>query len=171
MKRRVLVIGASFILLTVVWANWPHSTLPDGIVADRVVVRKAERRLELYSSGQLLRSYPVSLGNEPRGPKRTEGDGRTPEGTYAIDYRNEASSYCLSLHITYPDAADSERAQQQGADAGGMIMIHGLPNRMGSIGRLHRLLDWTRGCIAVTNPEIREIARVVPNGTPIELLP
>lgn len=153
------------------WAHWPSTELADGVVADSVVVRKEDRSLDLYSGGELLRSYSVSLGSEPIGPKEEEGDGRTPEGSYVIDYRNANSAYCLSLHVSYPSANDRERAQLRSEDVGGLIMIHGLPNGLGFLGRLHRLFDWTRGCIAVTDAEIREIARVVPNGTPILLLP
>jgi murein L,D-transpeptidase YafK len=166
---RILVVAVSALAMTLGWAHWPSNALPEGVVADSVVVRKADRALDLYSDHELLRSYSVSLGSEPMGTKEVEGDGRTPEGSYVIDHRNEASAYCLSLHISYPSSTDRARAEQHRGNAGGLIMIHGLPNGLGFVGRLHLLLDWTQGCVAVTNPEIREIGRVVRNGTPILL--
>lgn len=171
LRRRIVVVPVLAIALIMALAHWPHSALPDATVADRVVVRKADRTLELFAGQRSLRVYPISLGSEPVGAKQAEGDGRTPEGSYVIDHHKESSGYCLSLHISYPDARDRARAQMQGVDPGGLVMIHGLPNHMAFVGRLHRLMDWTRGCIAVTNAEVREIARVVPDGTPVELLP
>ena len=159
----LLVLGA--------WANWPRAPLADGVVADRVVVRKSDRVLEVYSGGTLLRSYSVSLGREPIGPKRQEGDERTPEGRYILDYRKADSSYHRALHISYPRPEEQAAAKARGTSAGGLIMIHGLLNGIGPIGRFHLAWDWTNGCIAVTDAEIEEILRVVPDGTPIEIQP
>lgn len=139
--------------------------------ADRVIVAKAERTLTLMHKGAPLKVYKVALGRNPLGPKRQQGDKRTPEGNYVIDYRNPKSSYHLSLHISYPDRADRKAARKRGVSPGGDIMIHGLPNGMGWLGITHRVIDWTDGCIAVTNDEIQEIWRLVPNGTPIEIRP
>lgn len=105
------------------------------------------------------------------GPKRQEGDERTPEGLYRIDWRNPNSVAHLSLHISYPDAEDRARAGAAGVAPGGSIMIHGLPNGWGFLGALHRRLDWTDGCIGVTNAEMREIWALVPDGTPIRIAP
>lgn len=120
---------------------------------------------------RLLKSYNVSLGRVPVGAKQKEGDKKTPEGRYVIDYRKPDSAYFRSLHISYPSPADTEAAQKAGLSAGGDIMIHGLRNGLGWIGKLHRLANWTLGCIAVTNQEIEELWRVVPDGTVIELRP
>ncbi len=90
---------------------------------------------------------------------------------YTIDSRNVKSRYHLSLHISYPSPQDVERAKQQGVPPGGNIMIHGIMNGFGWLGEYHSRLDWTRGCIAVTNKEIDEIGRLVPDGTPVEILP
>lgn len=98
-----------------------------------------------------------------------EGDGKTPEGLYVIDYRNQRSQFHLSLHVSYPRPEQVARAKKKGISPGGMIMIHGLRNGAGFLGRFHRLADWTTGCIAVTNEEIEEIWRVVPDGTSIEI--
>lgn len=144
----------------------------EKILVEKILVEKAERRLQLLdAAGTVLKSYTIALGRDPLGPKQREGDGRTPEGRYTIDWRNPQSAYHLSLHISYPDAADRQRASGRGEDPGGMIMIHGLRNGLGWLGALHASIDWTDGCIAVTNEEIEEIWRLVPNGTPIEIRP
>lgn len=153
------------------WANRPIAPLADDARADRVLVLKAERELRLLDGETVLRRYPISLGGAPRGPKRREGDERTPEGLYRLDARNPHSAFHLSLHVSYPDAEDRRRAAQEGVDPGGMIMVHGLPNRLPFLGRMHRLVGWTDGCIAVTNPEIEQIWRAVEDGTPIEIRP
>jgi murein L,D-transpeptidase YafK len=139
--------------------------------ADRVVVEKAARRLSLLHGNQVLKTYAVALGGEPRGRKVCQGDNRTPEGTYVIDSRNRGSRYHRSLHVSYPNATDREAARQARCSPGGDIMVHGLPNGYAWLGRSHTLHDWTLGCIAVTNDEIEEIWRLVPNGTLIEIKP
>lgn len=139
--------------------------------ADRVVVEKSARRLVLMADGAAIRSYSVALGAEPIGHKQREGDERTPEGLYFVDARNPDSSFHLSLRISYPDAQDRARAEAAGVDPGGLIMIHGLPNGLGWIGPLHRLLDWTDGCIAVTSGEMDEIWESVAIGTPVLIEP
>jgi murein L,D-transpeptidase YafK len=142
-----------------------------GDLADRLVVNKSRRELLLYRSEKVIRAYKVALGRNPVGPKLRKGDSKTPEGSYTISGRNTASAYHRSLRISYPSAADQVRARRQGIDPGGDIMIHGLPNGKGFVGTAHRLFDWTDGCIAVTDPEIEEIWRLVPDGTPIQINP
>lgn len=153
------------------WAHWPRERLAPALRADRVVVEKSARTLQLLKDGKVLKTYRVSLGGAPVGAKQREGDQRTPEGEYRIDYRNPASSYHLALHVSYPAAADTARAQAAGVPAGGDIMIHGAPNGYGWMGRLHLFRDWTAGCVAVTDREIEEIWQAVPDGTPITLRP
>jgi len=153
------------------WANWPAQHMGAGIKADLVVVRKSARVLELYAGGSLLKSYAVSLGDDPIGPKRAEVDGRTPEGAYVLDYRKSDSSFHRALHISYPSAGDAAHAHASGANPGGLIMVHGLPNGLGFVGRLQRFVDWTDGCVAVTNPEIEEIWAAVVDGTQIRIEP
>jgi murein L,D-transpeptidase YafK len=138
---------------------------------DQVVIVKSSRRLFLYDGALLVESYPVALGFEPDGPKRVQGDGRTPEGAYHLDYRNKRSDYHRSIHVSYPDTRDRARARALGRSPGGMIMIHGLPTGLGDIGRDHTTVDWTDGCIAVTNEQMDEIWRLVDDGTPIHILP
>jgi murein L,D-transpeptidase YafK len=154
------------------WAHLPAGApLPPGTAADLVVVEKGRRRLTLYRGGAALKAYRVSLGGAPEGHKRREGDERTPEGRYVLDWRKENSAFHRALHVSYPDSADVAAAAARGEPPGGAIMVHGLPNRAPFLGRLHRLADWTDGCIAVTNREMDEIWDAVPDGTPIEIRP
>jgi len=167
-----LVLGAGvFVCAALAWANWPTSPLEPTQRADRVVVEKAARTLTLLREGVPLKTYRISLGSVPVGPKEREGDQRTPEGQYVIDWRKPDSSFHRALHISYPTSADVERARRAGVSPGGDIMIHGAPNGFGWIGRMHLWRDWTAGCVAVTDAEIEEIWAAVPDGTPISLLP
>jgi len=138
---------------------------------EKVAVFKAQRRMDLIYKGAVWKSYRVALGGNPVGHKMQRGDRRTPEGAYILDRRNPRSQFHRSIHISYPNAADRASARKRGVSPGGDIFLHGLPNGMGAVGAAHTLRDWTDGCIAVTNEEIEEIWRVVPNGTPIEIKP
>jgi murein L,D-transpeptidase YafK len=139
--------------------------------ADRIVVHKKTRTMDLIFASQVLKSYKIALGAEPLGPKTQQGDHRTPEGVYVIDRRNSQSQFHRSLHISYPRPEDGEWARKLGVSPGGDIFIHGLPNGYGFIGAAHRTRDWTDGCIAVTDQEIEEIWRMVDNGTTVEIKP
>lgn len=136
---------------------------------DRVLVIKSQRLLLLLRGGEAVRKFRVALGANPVGPKEQEGDKRTPEGNYVLDWRTTDSKYYKSIHISYPGEGDVARAEARGVSPGGLIMIHGLPEEMEWMGPLHRLFDWTNGCIAVTNAEMDEIWEMVPDGTPIEI--
>jgi murein L,D-transpeptidase YafK len=136
-----------------------------------VVVHKRDRRMLLLRGGQVLREYRIALGGNPLGAKQQLGDGRTPEGEYLLDWRNEDSDFHRSIHVSYPNAEDLQRAEEHGVQPGGGIMIHGLPNGESWIGEAHRGLDWTKGCIAVTDQEMDEIWGLVDDGTPIDILP
>lgn len=138
---------------------------------DKVLVIKHERKLQLLSRGKPVRTYKIALGIEPVGPKRKQGDHRTPEGAYLIDSRNARSQFYKSIHISYPNQQDKARAAAAHVSPGGDVFIHGLPNGYGAIGSAHRLRDWTDGCIAVTDNEMDEIWSLVRNGTPIEIRP
>jgi murein L,D-transpeptidase YafK len=139
--------------------------------ADRILVEKGARKIMLYRGQDLIRTYRIAMGSHPTGKKQCQGDKRTPEGRYIINGRNMDSRYHRSLHISYPNAADRESAKRLGCNPGGDIMIHGLPNGYGWVGKLHTSVDWTLGCIAVTNPEIQEIWSLAPNGTPVVINP
>ncbi len=161
----------AFIFLLVFFLLNSASAVASDLIADKVLIEKKARRLTLLNKGQQISTYKVALGRKPLGAKEREGDNRTPEGIYTIDSRNNKSRYHLSLHISYPNPKDIHRAKTLGVSPGGNIMIHGIMNGLGWIGGFHRWLDWTKGCIAVTNPEIDEIARLVPNGTMVEIRP
>jgi len=167
---KIYTIKMKFIFLVLLIFN-AMSAFAADVVADKVLIEKKARRLTLFSQGQQIKAYKVALGRNPVGLKEKEGDNKTPEGVYTIDSRNTKSHYHLSLHISYPSPQDIQRAKSQGVSPGGNIMIHGLMNGFGWVGGFHRWLDWTKGCVAVTNPEIEEIARLVPNGTPVEIRP
>ena len=139
--------------------------------ADKVLIEKKERRLTLRSKGEVIKTYKMALGGNPVGPKERQGDNKTPEGTYIIDSRNRNSGYHLSLHISYPNEKDKMRAKELGVSPGGDIMIHGIKNGLSWVGASHAEVDWTKGCIAVTDEEMEEIYRLVPNGTIIEIRP
>jgi murein L,D-transpeptidase YafK len=145
--------------------------LPPDIMADRVLVEKAARRLTLLRNDVPLKVYRVALGRAPIGPKQQEGDQRTPEGIYSIDFRKADSDFHRALHVSYPEQRDIDRATANGVPPGFDIMIHGIRNGLGWIGTFHRRTDWTAGCIAVTDFEMEEIWRAVPDGTPIEIRP
>lgn len=137
--------------------------------SDHILVDKSERRLTLFKSGRILRSYDVALGRGGPGDKEREGDNKVPEGRYRIVGRNPDSAYHLSLRLSYPTPEQAARAQARGADPGSDIMIHGIRNGLGWLGPLHRLANWTQGCIAVTDAEIEEIWTLVPDGATIEI--
>ncbi|HKS23580.1 MAG TPA: L,D-transpeptidase family protein [Thermoanaerobaculia bacterium] len=153
------------------WANAPEAALATGATADRIVVEKSARRLTLYSHGAPLKSYRVSLGAQPQGAKQREGDNKTPEGIYRIDFKNAGSGFHKALHVSYPSPADRARAAAAGVSPGGDVMIHGLPNGLGFLGRAQRFRDWTAGCIALTDRDVDEVWRAVPAGTPVEIRP
>ncbi len=143
---------------------------PKDTKADKILIEKEKRQLYLLKNGKKLKNYRISLGFNPVGHKEKQGDGKTPEGLYKIELKNPNSNYHFSLKVSYPNKTDREHAKEMGVSPGGDIMIHGLPNGF-NIGNMQRMVDWTAGCIAVTNNEIEEIEQLVDVGTPIEILP
>jgi len=166
------------------WLKLPNSLEPNAAVArtpvsniplskvkiDKVVVDKSSRNMALLSQGEVVRSYRIALGDNPQGHKQQEGDERTPEGTYTLDYKNENSIAHRSIHISYPNAADKANVASRGVRPGGDIMIHGQMNGFGWLAKVMQQRDWTNGCIAVTNKEMDEIMSMVDLGTPIEIV-
>ncbi len=139
---------------------------------DSLVLYKAKRRLEAYSKKQLVKYYVVSLGEEPNGAKRVEGDMRTPEGLYYINDRSRKSSYHANLGVSYPSYTDSLLARFYGQSPGGEIKLHGFPNRHLKIQENDYLnTDWTLGCIALHDFEIDELYNAVGMYCPIRILP
>jgi len=170
----VALAAAATLALTGAAARFAPGTVPDmaapALQADRILVDKSDRLMILFRNGQERARYSVSLGSGAEaGPKQVEGDGRTPEGLYRIDSRNAKSRYHLSLRVSYPSGSDRARAAEMGKSPGGDIMIHGVPNGLGWAGALFKGRDWTSGCIAVTNSEMRSLWALVPDGTLIEI--
>lgn len=159
----------TILVLSVALASSPVPAA-QTLKADHIVVLKQKRELLLMHGKKVLKNFPIALGFHPNGAKRWEGDGRTPEGTYVIDSRLEASHYHLALHISYPNATDQARAAALHQPPGGAIMIHGMPSWFGR-DDLQFAADWTNGCIAVSNSAIEEIWQSVDDGTAIEIRP
>lgn len=169
--RRLLAGLVSGLLLGIL-GTIPSVAAASAIeMADRVVVRKAERRLLLMRGERILRSFDVALGLSPTGPKVREGDFRTPEGNYLLAGRNPNSDFFLAIQVNYPGPDDLRRAAAEGVSPGGLIMIHGQPNRPNKPLEYYQKRDWTNGCIAVSNADMVDIWLMTPDNTPIQILP
>ena len=143
----------------------------DGFV-DYVLVKKRERKLYLYSEDQIIKSYKIGLGKQPDGQKQEEGDSRTPEGLYTLDWRNPNSKFFRSIHVSYPNVVQTRTAKEAGINPGGAIMIHGQPNDWSERIKLtFSSQDWTEGCIALENQDMIEVWDLVRDGTPIKIDP
>ena len=166
-RMRIVLALILALSLSPAFADPPAMVAPSARV-DFVLIEKAERRLTLWRDGALLKSYAIGLGFSPEGDKSREGDGRTPEGRYRVDRRNAQSSFTLSLGINYPRPDQRAAARAEGRNPGGDIFIHGQPT-----GYQGPAIpgDWTAGCAAVSNPEMREIWSLVPMGTVVEIRP
>lgn len=155
-----------------------------------VRVLKSERKLQLWAGPQLLHEFPVALGSSPLGHKQQEGDGKTPEGRYVLDYRKADSAFYKALHVSYPNAQDLAAARARGVNLlggvvqvvhlgrpargvnpGGLIMIHGQKNGLGWLAFLSQRFDWTQGCIALRNEHMDILWRLTPLGTPVDIRP
>jgi len=145
--------------------------LAPNAAVDKLLVIKSTRQLQLLSHGVALKTYRVSLGKQPRGPKEREGDKRTPEGLYWVDWRKVSDRYNLALHLSYPNARDAAKASAAGVEPGGMIMIHGTPVSEEYPEWYFQSLDWTDGCIALKNADMQEVWSLVKDGTLIEIRP
>ncbi len=138
---------------------------------DHVVVHKTERRMELLHGMTVVRSYKIALGLNPVGQKERSGDFRTPEGRYYLSRRNPRSDFFLSIQVSYPNETDMKRARKNHWDAGGSIMIHGLPNQLKHDPTYYESRDWTDGCIALSNSDMVEVWLLAPDNVPIDILP
>ena len=165
MKQVGLALFAA--LFCIAAAPGPRITQP----VTQITIEKAKRSMTLWSGSRPLQTYRIALGGNPIGPKQQEGDSRTPEGRYTIDGKNPNSSFYLSLRISYPNRSDVAAARRLGVSPGGAIMIHGMPEGLAVLNVFGFYPDWTAGCIAVTNSEIREIYSAVKIGTPITIKP
>jgi murein L,D-transpeptidase YafK len=170
--KRVLRWGALFALClsAAIAAAEPGISLGHE-QADSVLVVKSERKLYLLKAGRILRAFDISLGLVPTGHKQREGDFRTPEGRYFLESRNVDSDYFLSIKVSYPNEQDRARARAEGVDPGGQIMIHGFPNQPKYDIRRYQGVDWTDGCIAVSNSDMVDIWLMTRESLPIEIRP
>ena len=168
--KRLLAILIVFGAVAAIALRFSGSATPPQQRACKVLVLKTEHKLLLLDdANNIMHTYSIAIGRGGVEPKQRQGDHKTPEGLYTIDRHKRDSRFHRALHVSYPSDADRERAQKLGTDPGGDIMIHGIQNGLGWLGSLHRAVDWTDGCIAVTDPEIEEIYSAVPDGTPVEI--
>ena len=163
-----LLFAVAFVCTSGSAQNQPTSSREP---VDHIIILKSAHTMTLMRGSHVVKTYMVALGRQPVGAKDREGDHRTPEGQYIIDSKIADSRFHLALHISYPNAADRARALKLGVNPGGAVEIHGLESRYAWLGPLHRQIDWTDGCVAVTNSEIDEIWPLVPVGTPVEIRP
>ncbi len=140
-------------------------------VVDHLIVHKTDRRLVLLHGTSVVRSYKIALGLNPTGQKEREGDFRTPEGHYFLNRRNPRSDFFLSIQVSYPNDIDLKRAHKNHWQAGGSIMIHGLPNQLKHEPAYYESRDWTDGCIALSNADMVEVWLLTPDHAPIDILP
>jgi murein L,D-transpeptidase YafK len=166
-----LALAASVLVVFLFQAGGQTQAADTAEKADRIEVHKAEHTMNLLRGGKVVKSYKVALSTVPVGAKEREGDHKVPEGLYIVDRKNAQSKFHLALHINYPNATDRERARKLGVRPGGDIAIHGLGAKFGWVGAAHRQVDWTDGCVAVTNSEMEEIWPLVDVGTVVEIRP
>ncbi len=164
--RKLKIIFLFSSIFFIIYCFSPEKKLPQGIKIDKIIILKQKHRMYVYSEGKMINNYIISLGRA-KGKKRFEGDKKTPEGIYFITNKNPNSSFHLNLGISYPNKKDIIYAKKHNKSPGGQIKIHGLKNGLGFIGKFHRLFDWTKGCIAVTNSEIEDIYKATPIGTKV----
>jgi murein L,D-transpeptidase YafK len=157
---------AFLMMVLMAWTLTAHST-----EIDYVLVNKSKMKMYLLSKGEKVKEYAIALGANPKGHKQQQGDEKTPEGKYVLDYKKSNSDFYKAIHISYPNKADRARAKKKGVDPGGQIMIHGQKNGLGWLAWLSQHFNWTNGCIAVSNDEMDEIWNLVEVGTPIEIQP
>ncbi len=167
MKRIIIIVLVIFSI--VLLANSNFNKLPKNTKIDALLVYKSERKLIAFSKGKILKTYSIALGKSPVGAKHFQGDNKTPEGIYFINGKNAHSVAYKNLGISYPNSKDISNSK--GKPTGGDIKIHGLMNYLWFLGNLHRLFDWTNGCIAVNNSEMEELYNAVKIGTRIEIRP
>lgn len=181
MKLRKILIGmflvlvAGLVLSGILFLAANHkSELASSNISDTpidlIVIEKSQHRLALFSRARMIRDYQVALGRNP-GQKEQRGDGKTPEGKYKITEKNPNSKFHIALLLSYPNDEDLKRAHELGVDPGSDIEIHGLQNGLDWVGSIHKYVDWTDGCIGVTDEEIEEISSLVKVGTPVVIYP
>lgn len=136
---------------------------------DHVMVDKSERKMQIFNKGVLVRTFNVALGANSKGHKQQEGDEKTPEGEYTLDYKKEDSSFYRAMHISYPNNIDRQNAKARGVSPGGFIMVHGQRNGFSWLSPITQNFNWTNGCIALKNSEMDEFMTLVSEGTKITI--
>lgn len=159
----------NIVLIFAVLITWVSPALGNDI--DSVLVNKSELKMYLLAKGEKVKEYSIALGANPKGHKQQEGDERTPEGKYFLDYKKSDSSFYKAIHISYPNMENQTKAKERGVNPGGLIMIHGQKNGLGWLSWISQNFNWTNGCIAVTNKEMDEIWNLMKVGAPIEIQP
>jgi murein L,D-transpeptidase YafK len=171
-RRPARFLAALLALAGCMSAPAPAAQATENIAAaDRVVVRKAEHKLYLYSGDRLLGEYKVQLGLSPSGQKEREHDFRTPEGRYFLARRNPRSEFFLAIQVSYPNKEDELRARKNRWAPGGLIMIHGFPNQPKHPATYYASNDWTDGCIALSNSDMVEVWMRTQDNIPIDIYP
>jgi murein L,D-transpeptidase YafK len=167
-RRRVAAI---FLAATICASQKATFSAQSTAVADSIVISKSAHTLSLMSGKTVLKTYHVALGRGSAGAKQVAGDNRTPEGKYVIDEKKTSTKFHKALHLSYPNADDRAKASKLGKPPGGDIEIHGLPTTFAWVGTTQHVLDWTAGCIALSNDEIDEVWKMTSVGTPVEIDP
>jgi len=172
-KRCVYAVLLILVLALIIMLGYYFSLeqrLPKQAKVDMILIEKNKRKMHVLSNGKMLNTYTISLGFRPKSKKQFEGDGKTPEGKYLIISKNANSIAHKSFGISYPNADDCKSAAKYRKPVGGNIMIHGLMNRFWYWGKFHRFIDWTGGCIALTNNEMDDLFKHVDVGCKIEIV-
>jgi len=151
------------VLILMIFSHFAYAEI------DLVRVDKSASKMYLLEDGKIIKGYHVAFGANPKGHKQQEGDQKTPEGIYTLDYKKNDSSFYRAMHISYPNAVDLENAKTRGVSAGGFIMVHGQRNWLGLFSPITQNFNWTNGCIALTNTEIDEFLELVSVGTKIHI--
>lgn len=171
MKRGFSILILTLIISLVIYYYYDGAKIEKGIKIDKFLVKKSSRELYAYSNGNLIKTFKISIGKNSKGKKEFEGDYKTPEGIYSISNKGQHKLYHKYLYVSYPNKMDILNAKKYNKAVGGQILIHGLHKNYAAIGKFHRLIDWTKGCMGITNNEIDELYDAVNVGTPIEINP
>ncbi|WP_189637792.1 L,D-transpeptidase family protein [Thalassotalea sp. HSM 43] len=165
LRQLKTALSSSLLILMTMKAN----ANTQHVKVDLVKVDKSARTMYLLDGETVIKQYHIALGDNPKGHKNKEGDNRTPEGEYVLDYKKEDSQYYRSMHISYPNANDVASAQDRGDSPGGFIMVHGQRNGDNRDAKMIQRFNWTNGCIALTNTEMDEFMNLVDTGTRIKI--
>jgi murein L,D-transpeptidase YafK len=168
MFQRMRIASASLVGITIVAGC--HRSQPAQIpIADQILITKSAHSLMLLRNHQLLQTYKVALGKGGAARKSREGDHLTPEGEYIVDSRKPNSRFHKALHLSYPNEIDRKQAELAHLPPGGDIEIHGVQNGLGWIGPIEHWIDWTDGCIALSDSQMDEVWNAAPLGTRVEI--